>query len=174
MVLRFGKKKYILATIILTITTNIGLTGQEMSDSVLNVEPLILRQIEEKGVVTVVVPQELKRFLTSSETDASSESKTVEKPSVSKQNTRVGYRVQVYDDNNVRTAKSQAQERKAMIERRFPELQTYIQFNSPYWKVKVGDFRTHSEAEAAMEAIRTVFPSISSQLRIVRDRINTN
>jgi len=45
-------------------------------------------------------------------------------------------------------------------------------FNSPYWRVKVGDFRTRGEAEAAMAEIREAFPSLSSHLRIVRDKIN--
>lgn len=85
---------------------------------------------------------------------------------------KVGYRVQVFDDNNVRTAKNQAQERKRMIENQFPEFHAYVSFNSPYWRVKVGDFRTRSEAEAAMGAIRAAFPSIGSQLRVVRDKIN--
>lgn len=88
--------------------------------------------------------------------------------------TRVGYRVLVFDDNDVRTAKQTAQARRNMIISRFPELNAYIQFNSPYWRVKVGDFKTRSEAEAAMQAIRAAFPGYSSQLRVVRDRINHN
>lgn len=86
--------------------------------------------------------------------------------------TRVGYRVLVFDDNDVRTAKQNAQARRNQIVGRFPELNAYIQFNSPYWRVKVGDFKTRSEAEAAMQAIRAAFPGYGSQLRVVRDRIN--
>lgn len=85
---------------------------------------------------------------------------------------RAGYRVQVFDDNNVRTAKQEAQNRKHQLETRFPELTAYVSFNSPYWKVKVGDFKSRSEAEAAMAEIRHAFPSMAKSLRIVRDRIN--
>ena len=85
---------------------------------------------------------------------------------------RAGFRVQIFDDNNVRTARSEAQARKNQIELRFPEYKAYVTFNSPYWRVKVGDFTSRSEAEAAMAEIRQAFPSMARSLRIVRDRIN--
>ena len=85
---------------------------------------------------------------------------------------RVGYRIQVFDDNNPRTARTEAQNRKRMMESRFPEWHAYLQFNSPYWRVKVGDFRSRGEAEGAIEDMRRAFPYMSGQLRIVRDRIN--
>lgn len=134
--------------------------------------PPIVQEIEENGLITVNIPTELIPFLSHSGTESvngnSSDTEDNSKSAASK----VGYRVQVFDDNNVRTAKSQAQERKHMIESRFPEFTAYVSFNSPYWRVKVGDFRTRSEAEAAMGAIRSAFPSIGSQLRVVRDKIN--
>ena len=85
---------------------------------------------------------------------------------------RAGFRVQVFDDNNVRTARHEAQARKNQIELRFPEYKAYVTFNSPYWRVKVGDFASRSEAEAAMAEIRQAFPGMARSLRIVRDRIN--
>lgn len=59
-----------------------------------------------------------------------------------------------------------------MMESRFPEWRSYVQFNSPYWRVKVGDFRSRAEAEAAIEDMRRAFPYMSAQLRLVRDHIN--
>lgn len=85
---------------------------------------------------------------------------------------RVGYRIQVFDDNNPRTARGEAQNRKRLMESRFPELRGYMQFNSPYWRVRMGDFRSRGEAEAMLEEMRHAFPSLSAQLRIVRDYIN--
>ncbi len=52
-------------------------------------------------------------------------------------------------------------------------MRSYIMFNSPYWRVKVGDFRTRAEAEAAMAELRHAFPSMAAYMRIVRDKINT-
>lgn len=85
---------------------------------------------------------------------------------------RAGYRIQVFDDNDPRTARTEAQNRKRLMDTRFPEWHSYVQFNSPYWRVKVGDFRSRAEADGAIEDMRRAFPYMSGQLRIVRDRIN--
>ncbi|MDE6108789.1 MAG: SPOR domain-containing protein [Muribaculaceae bacterium] len=85
---------------------------------------------------------------------------------------KVGYRIQVFDDNNPRTARAEAQSRKHMVESRFPYLRTYVQFNSPYWRVKAGDFRSRSEAEAVLEEMCSAFPHLRASMRLVRDHIN--
>lgn len=85
---------------------------------------------------------------------------------------RAGYRVQVFDDSNPRTARSSAAAYKNSIESEFPAWRAYVTFNSPYWRVKVGDFRSRAEAESAMAEIRRAFPALKAYLRIVRDRIN--
>lgn len=84
---------------------------------------------------------------------------------------KAGYRIIVFDDNNPRSAQSEAQGRKRLMESKFP-YRAYVVFDSPYWKVKVGDFRTRSEAEAALDNIRAEIPSLSKTMRIIRDRIN--
>ena len=85
---------------------------------------------------------------------------------------RTGYRVQVFDDNNPRTARSEAESASRRISASFPQLRSYMTFNSPYWRVKVGDFRTRGEAEAALAEIRAAFPYLAPYLRVVRDKIN--
>ncbi len=127
----------------------------------------IIDEINAGGNITIVAPDELANRLRHTTVATDTTETTSDQPNV-----RVGYRVQVFDDNNATTAKRNAQARKQQIENRFPEFNAYIQFRSPYWRVKVGDFPTRSEAEVAMEAIRQAFPSLSSQLRVVRDRIN--
>lgn len=135
-------------------------------------EPTIVDHLNAEGVVTVIQPDGLNARLArvvsveAEENVAEDEQSLAAVPKV-----KAGYRVQVFDDNNVRTAKQDAQSRKQMIESRFPLLNVYVSFNSPYWRVKVGDFATRSEAEAAMAEIRQAFPSMAKSLRIVRDRI---
>lgn len=80
--------------------------------------------------------------------------------------------MEVFADNNVRTAKSRATAKRRNLMARLPQYRVYLTFQSPYWRVRVGDFRTRGEAEGAMAEIRRIFPSYSSDLRIVRDRIN--
>lgn len=131
----------------------------------------IIGQIEQGGLIEVNVPAGLLPALQYDSVAPAAEHVQEATPSASR--SRSGYRVLVFDDNNVRTAQSQAQARKQLIESRFPEFRSYVSFNSPYWRVKVGDFKTRSEAEAAMGAIRAAFPSIGTQLRVVRDKINS-
>lgn len=84
----------------------------------------------------------------------------------------VGYRVQVYADNNQRVAKGEARQRERAIGRRFPSMMTYVAYASPYWRLRVGDFRTQAEAEKAAVDIRHAFPGYAREVRVVRDRIN--
>lgn len=83
-----------------------------------------------------------------------------------------GYRVQVFSDNNARTAKNEARSKQRVISSRFPNYQTYVMYTSPYWRLKVGDFKTQKEANAAADELRKAFPSYSKEIRVVRDRVN--
>ncbi len=87
--------------------------------------------------------------------------------------TRVaGYRVQVFSDNNQRTAKGEARSKEKQLRGAFPDFGTYVVYNSPFWRLKVGDFRTQHEAEAAADEIKSRFPSFAREVRVVRDRVN--
>ncbi|MDE6556944.1 MAG: SPOR domain-containing protein [Duncaniella sp.] len=83
-----------------------------------------------------------------------------------------GFRVQVFSDNNARTAKNEARSKQRLVAAKFPQYQTYVQYNSPYWRVKVGDFKTQQEANAAADEMRKAFPSYQKEIRVVRDRIS--
>ncbi|MCM1356648.1 MAG: SPOR domain-containing protein [Staphylococcus sp.] len=85
-----------------------------------------------------------------------------------------GYRVQVFSDNNARTAKNEARSKQRVISSRFPKYQTYVMYTSPYWRLKVGDFKTQQEANAAADELRKAFPSYGKEIRVVRDRVNVH
>lgn len=84
----------------------------------------------------------------------------------------VGFRVQVYTDNNVRSAKVEARQRERAIGQQFPAYSTYVSYASPYWRLRVGDFSTQYDAEKAASEIRKAFPRYAREVRVVRDRIN--
>jgi len=42
---------------------------------------------------------------------------------------------------------------------RFPKIDTYVEFKTPNFFLKVGDFRTRLEAEKVKAAIETEFPA---------------
>lgn len=83
-----------------------------------------------------------------------------------------GYRIQVFSDNNSRTAKSEARYKANNISEKFPELRTYITYNAPFWRLRVGDFRTPEEANDIVVKLKEEFPKYSKEIRVVRDRIN--
>lgn len=99
----------------------------------------IIRQIESSGNIHVSYPDGLYKILSGDNITETvkEEDEEPKNSTTSKSSTRVGYRIQVFDDNNVRTAQHEAQSRKRHIESRFPEYKVYTQFNSPYWRVKL-------------------------------------
>ncbi len=82
-----------------------------------------------------------------------------------------GYRIQVYSGNNARTSKNEAQARASKISSRFPEHATYVSYDAPYWRLRVGDFRNYDDARAAMGMLKKEYPSYAREMRLVRDRI---
>ena len=83
-----------------------------------------------------------------------------------------GFRIQAYTDNSGRNAKSAVKQRARAIAMRFPQYRSYISYNAPSWRLRIGDFKTQAEAQAALSRIRSVFPSYARQMTIVRDHIN--
>lgn len=143
----------------------------------------VVERLAEKGSsVTVAAPEQLLRRAAASAADASGENAeasadgettegeaTESRPRGGK---IVGYRVQVYADNNVRSAKSEARQRERMVGGTFPQWDTYVTYASPYWRLRIGDFRTQYEAERAAADIRRQFPRYAKEVRVVRDRVN--
>ena len=85
-----------------------------------------------------------------------------------------GYRVQVFSGNNPRTARAEAHARAATIGESFPEWATYVSFDSPYWRLKVGDFRSYEAGTAALSLLKKQFPAYAKEMRLVRDRIKSS
>ena len=84
----------------------------------------------------------------------------------------VGYRIQAYTDNNPRTAKAAAQRRARDIAMKFPQYRSYISYKAPAWRLRIGDFKTQREAQAALQRIKSVYPKFAREMVLVRDRIN--
>lgn len=84
----------------------------------------------------------------------------------------VGYRIQVFADNNQRTAKSEALSRERNIMSQYPELDCYLTYKAPTWRLRVGDFKTREEAVDMMKQMQKAFPSYSREMIVVVDRIN--
>ena len=84
----------------------------------------------------------------------------------------VGYRIQAYSDNNHKTDKANTQKRARDIAMKFPQYRSYITYKAPSWRLRIGDFKTQQEAQAALRRIKSVYPNFAREMVIVRDRIN--
>lgn len=83
-----------------------------------------------------------------------------------------GYRIQVFSDSNPRTAKAEAERKASAISSRFPDIKTYVTYQSPYWRLRVGDFTTFEDANDALTELKNALPAYRREMRVVRDRIN--
>ena len=81
-----------------------------------------------------------------------------------------GYRVQIYSSNRQQVAKSEALEREAKIKDKLDQT-VYVLYMPPFWKVRIGDFRTYEEAKEYKKLFVEQFPSIMGDTYIVRDKI---
>lgn len=82
-----------------------------------------------------------------------------------------GYRVQVFSSNQQQTAKTEAFRVEKLITESTIESPTYVLYNPPFWKVRVGNFRTQEEAQLMKEEIVRILPELQGETYVVRDQI---
>jgi len=81
-----------------------------------------------------------------------------------------GYRVQVFTDNNQRTAKNEAETKEQEIKKLF-NVPTYVKYNAPFWRLYVGDYTTYEEAFSMMYKIVEAFPAYKKEIQIKEEEI---
>jgi len=75
-----------------------------------------------------------------------------------------GYKIQAFSGNDQRTSKNEANRKQSQINNAFPELETVVLFESPFWRLRVGNFATREEAEEVMEELRRACPSSGKEM----------
>ncbi len=82
-----------------------------------------------------------------------------------------GFRTQVFSGNNQRTSKDLAFKRKEEILALYPDLPVYVTYVAPFWRVRVGDYRSHEEAYHMKIELAKAFPAFGKEMYIVREEI---
>lgn len=82
-----------------------------------------------------------------------------------------GYKIQAFSGNNQRTSKNEANRKQTLINNSFPELETVVLFDSPFWRLRVGNFQTREEAQKMMTELKETFPSFGKEMYIVVDEV---
>ena len=83
--------------------------------------------------------------------------------------TGYGYRVQVFSSNAQKSAKSEAFSIERKLRSAFPGFGVYRIYASPFWKVRIGDFRTLEDAKAFRSEVVKAFPELSRETYTVRE-----
>ena len=78
-----------------------------------------------------------------------------------------GYRIRVFYDNTPQ-ARTRSESVAAYIRNQYPEHGVYRSFESPNYKVTVGDFRTKDEALKVYMALKGIYPTAF----IIKENIN--
>ncbi|MDE6235090.1 MAG: SPOR domain-containing protein [Muribaculaceae bacterium] len=85
-----------------------------------------------------------------------------------------GYRIQVFSDGrDQRSLEARAKQRGSAIAAKFPKYrgQVYTYSSAPNWITRVGNFRTSSEAQAALSELKSAFPRFAGEMRVVNTQI---
>lgn len=82
-----------------------------------------------------------------------------------------GYRTQVFSGNNQRKSKDEAFRKEKEIKELFPDVPTYVTYNAPFWRLRVGDFRSHEEAYHMQRLLMDAFPAYKKEMYIIREDV---
>ena len=82
-----------------------------------------------------------------------------------------GFRIQVFSSNSQKTAKWRALDMKEKMTNAFPGVPVYIVYQSPFWKVRMGDFKEQGEAQLLRTDVVEKFPSLHGDVYIVKEYI---
>lgn len=78
----------------------------------------------------------------------------INKASANVAHTMRGFRLLVINTNN----RNEAIAAKTKVYTYFPELKAYLQYQSPYFKLRAGNFKTRDEAEKYRKTMTSMFP----------------
>lgn len=82
-----------------------------------------------------------------------------------------GFKIQAFSGNDQRTSKNEANRKQSLINNSYPEHETVVLFDSPFWRLRVGNFQTREEAQEVMAELKRTFPSFGKEMYIVVDEV---
>ena len=82
-----------------------------------------------------------------------------------------GFKIQAFSGNDQRTSKNEAHRKQQLINNSYPEHETVVLFESPFWRLRVGNFQTRNEAEEILKEMVRSFPSFGKEMYVVVDEV---
>lgn len=69
-----------------------------------------------------------------------------------------GWRIQIFFDSGA-NSKRKATDALRQFNEKYPETDAYLSFKEPYYRVRVGDFRSRLEAEGFLRKVQAEYPN---------------
>lgn len=82
------------------------------------------------------------------------------------------YRVQVFSSNVQRTAKAEAFNLERQLREKYPSEAVHVTYPAPFWKVRIGEFRTREAAQRFRAEVAKDFPGIRNEIYVVPEQPN--
>jgi hypothetical protein len=120
---------------------------------------------QNKGSVIIDQPAAILRMIGSRQPGAAIETTTEGKSYIKIQ----GFRVQAFSGNNQRTSKDEAFKREKEIKELIPGIPTYVTYNAPFWRLRIGDFNSHEEAFYIQRQLMQAFPRYGKEMYVVKE-----
>lgn len=153
---------------VLSISVSFGTkaTAQNPNDGDIDIVERI--QQESNGNVEIEIPASILELILKK--DSPKPSHEI-RPGINKLS---GFRIQVFSDGrNQHTLEARAKARGSAILARFPKYrgQIYTYSHSPNWYTRIGNLRTNTEANHALDELKRAFPNYASEMRVVKCQI---
>lgn len=148
----------LLSFVFLNVTAQINSTDNSSFS-----RPKIIQHIENNSNVKVKQDASLDRLM-------NKYINRVEKEDLSGPYSGPGYRIQVFSSNAQRTAKNESYRVELKLRSAFPDYHVYRIFSSPFWKVRIGDFRTSEDAQSFRKELLKTFPELRKETYTVREK----
>lgn len=84
--------------------------------------------------------------------------------------TTYGYRIQVYN-RNLPKSKNEAYTRASQIQIKYPNIEYYISYKAPFWRLLVGDFQSKEDADYFLKQLIKELPAYKKEMYIVPSKI---
>lgn len=81
-----------------------------------------------------------------------------------------GYRIQVFSSNAAKKAKENAFLLRKKLRNDYPEHHVYVEYQAPFWKVRLGDFTQYTDAVICSQQLKEAYPKQAGEVIIVKEK----
>lgn len=85
--------------------------------------------------------------------------------------TSSGFRIRAFSGNNQVESKKRAYKIEKDLKDCYPDLETYVIFKSPNWRLLLGNFTTNEEAVSVLRELKKKFPEYGREMFVIKDMI---